>query len=171
MTERINAALIAMVAAMGENRVIGSRNALPWRLPADLKHFKRLTLGKPVVMGRTTFESIGRPLPGRRNIIISGDRGYQASGCEVVTSPEEALHRTQDVPEIMVIGGASLYAQMLPRASRLYLTFVHGHFDGDAFFPPWDDNEWQEVSREAHEADAENPHAHSFVVLERCPRR
>lgn len=158
---------IALIAAMADDRVIGIDNRLPWRLPADLQHFKGLTLGKPVVMGRLTWESLGRPLPGRRNIVITGDMSYRAAGAEVVHSPEAALAAAGAVEEVMVIGGASIYAQFLPRAQRMYLTFVHGRFAGDAWFPAWNPGEWRETGRVEHAADERNPHPHAFVILDR----
>jgi len=158
---------VSLIAAMGRGRVIGRANTLPWRLPADLKHFKENTLGKPVVMGRLTYESIGKPLPGRRNIVITRDQSYRAEGCEVVDSIEAALAAAEGAEEVMVMGGAMLYQQMLPSADRLYITYIDSDFEGDAWFPEWVESEWQEISREAHTADETNPHSYSFVVLER----
>lgn len=158
---------IALIAAMGNNRVIGIDNRLPWYLPADFKHFKELTLGKPVLMGRRTFDSIGRPLPGRRNIVVTRDPNFRAEGVIVVTTLEEALAQAAPAPEIMVIGGASFYEQMLPRAQRLYLTFVHGDFEGDAYFPAWDGQQWKEVERQDYPADEAGNPSYSFVTLDR----
>ena len=158
---------LSLIAAMDRNRLIGNGNDLPWRLPADLQHFKRVTLGKPVIMGRLTHESIGKPLPGRRNIVITRDTDYRAAGCEVVTSIAAALAAVGDCEEAMVIGGATLYDQMLPHADRLYLTFVEAELEGDAWFPEWHDTEWREVSRADHESDERNPYAYRFSVLER----
>ena len=159
---------ISMIAAMADDRVIGINNSLPWKLPNDMKWFRQQTMGKPIVMGRKTFESFGaKPLPGRSNIIITRDKNYQAADCIVVHSIDEAIDAAGDVAEIMIIGGASFYEQMLPRADRLYLTFVHTKVNGDAWFPDWDKNDWQEVERIDHEADEKNPHAHSFVILDR----
>lgn len=160
------ASRVALIAAMGNDRVIGINNRLPWHLPADFKHFKALTIGKPVLMGRRTFESIGRPLPGRRNIVVTRDTRFQPEGAIVVPSIDEALARAAPAPEIMVIGGASFYEQMLPRAQRLYLTFVHGAFEGDAYFPPWSTQEWKEIERQDHPAEGGDL-SYSFVTLER----
>lgn len=158
---------ISLIAAMGRDRVIGRDNQLPWHLPADLQHFKHVTMGKPILMGRLTYESIGKPLPGRRNVVITRDTAFAAPGCEVVNSIEAALAAVADVEEVMVIGGASFYHQMLPQADRLYLTFIDADFDGDAWFPQWDAGEWREMEREEHAPDERNPHAYAFVVLER----
>jgi len=159
---------ISMIAAMADDRVIGINNTLPWKLPNDMKWFRQQTMGKPIVMGRKTFESFGaKPLPGRTNIIISRDQTYQAEDCIVVHSINEAIKAAGKVDEIMIIGGASFYEQMLPKADRLYLTFVHTKVAGDAWFPEWNETDWQEVERSDHDADEKNPHAHSFVILER----
>lgn len=157
---------ISIVVAMADNRVIGHENRLPWHLPADLKHFKQITMGKPILMGRKTFESIGRPLPGRTNIVITRDESYTAEGCVVVHSIEAAL-KAADSEEVMVIGGAEFYQQALPHADTLYLTLVEGEFEGDTFFPELDDEEWREVERSGFDADEKNPHAYSFVRLDR----
>ena len=161
---------ISIIVAMATNRVIGHENRLPWHLPADLQHFKRITMGKPILMGRKTWESIGRPLPGRTNIVITRDVSYSADGCVVVHSLDAALEAARDNDEIMVIGGAEFYRQVLPRASTLYLTLVDGEFEGDAFFPEIDENEWLEVERSDHGQDEKNPHAYSFIRLERVSR-
>ena len=158
---------LALIAALDRNRLIGRDNALPWHLPADLQHFKRLTLGKPVLMGRRTWESLGRPLPGRRHIVLSRDPAFRAEGATVVGSLDAALEAAGDAAEAMVIGGAAFYATMLPRARRLYLTEVDGEFDGDAWFPALDPAQWREVARECHAADAKNAHGYCFVTLER----
>jgi dihydrofolate reductase len=158
---------ISIIAAMAANRVIGHENRLPWHLPADLGHFKQITMGKPIVMGRKTWESLARALPGRSNIVITRDKNYVAEGGKVVHSMEEAMQAAGECEEVMVIGGAEFYLQTLPLADTLYLTLVEGEFEGDAFFPEIDEDEWREVAREAHEADDKNPHAYSFVRLER----
>ena len=158
--------ILSLVVAMTSNRVIGRANQLPWRLPADLRYFKRITMGKPIVMGRKTHESIGRPLPGRSNIVITRDPAYAAPGCIVAHSVEEALAAAQPAEEVMLIGGASLFAQMLPRAERIYLTRIGAELHGDAWFPPLDAQRWQEVWREDHPADDQNPYAYSFILLE-----
>lgn len=160
--------MISLIAAMGRHRVIGKHNTLPWRLPADMRHFRRVTMGKPVLMGRKTFESLGKPLAGRTNIIITRDPAYDAHGCRVVHSVAEALTAAGAGDEIMVLGGADIFAQFLPHAARMYLTYVHGDFDGDSFFPVFDASAWVETARTDHAADAENPHACSFVTLERA---
>ncbi len=159
--------IISLIAAMGEGRVIGIENRLPWHLPADLKHFRRLTLGKPILMGRKTFDSIGKPLPGRVNIVVSQDRGFHPEGVTVARSIDEAIAAAGDADELMVIGGASFYEQLLPRAQRVYLTEIHHRFEGDAFFPAVNAAAWRETAREEHAADENNPYAHGFVVLER----
>jgi dihydrofolate reductase len=162
---------IAIIAAMAENRVIGKENSLPWRLPEDLRHFRHLTLGKPVIMGRRTYESLGKPLPGRRNIVVTSNRHYVAGGCAIVHSLEQALEEVAEAPEVMIIGGATLYAEALPRAYRLYLTLVHQVFSGDVSFPEFDLSEWREVEREDHEPDDRNPVAFSFITLVRSSGR
>ncbi|MDX1900488.1 MAG: dihydrofolate reductase [Gammaproteobacteria bacterium] len=159
--------IIHAIVAMSENRVIGINNQLPWHLPADLAHFKALTLGKPIIMGRKTFQSIGRPLPGRRNIILSHDKNFSAEGCIVTHSIEEALNQTQNDAEIFVIGGAHLFADMLPRIDVIDLTIIHHTFEGDAFFPEIDPTIWHETNRIDHSIDDKNPHAFSFLTLER----
>jgi len=152
---------------MDRNRLIGSGDRLPWRLPADLRRFKTLTMGKPVLMGRRTHESIGKVLPGRRNIVLSRDPGYRSVGSEVVPDFESALERCEDAEELMVIGGARLYAEALPRTHRMHLTLLHAAFEGDTWFPEYDEAEWREVYREDYEQDADSPCAFSFVGLER----
>ena len=157
---------IALIAAMGSNRAIGLDNRMPWHLSADLKRFRALTLGKPILMGRKTHASIGRPLPGRVNLVLTSDPGYAAPGCIVVHSPEQALQVAQG-EELMVIGGAALYRDFLPRAERLYLTRIHREFDGDTFFPEFDAADWRETAREDIEADADSGLSYSFITLER----
>ncbi len=164
---------LAIIVAAAENGVIGRGNALPWHLPRDLQHFKRLTLGKPIVMGRKTYESIGRPLPGRTNIVISRQPGYAPDGVRVVASLPAALALAQDVAlidgvdELMVIGGEQIYRESLPLADRLYLTEVHAEVEGDAHFPLQSVRNWRELDRERHSAGDGNPFDYSFVVLER----
>ncbi|WP_421262109.1 type 3 dihydrofolate reductase [Aeromonas jandaei] len=155
---------ISMIAAMAHDRVIGKDNQMPWHMPADLAHFKRVTLGKPVLMGRKTFESIGRPLPGRRNLVISRNPDYQADGIEVVGAVEAALALLADneVAEVMVIGGGHLYAELLPKADCLYLTRIELEVEGDTRFPAFADEQWQCVEREVHQADEKNPHPYRF---------
>lgn len=158
---------VALIAALAENRVIGRDNQLPWRVPADLQHFKALTMGKPIIMGRKTWESIGRPLPGRDNIVVTRDTGYQAEGCKVVHSVAQALQVAAGAEEAMIIGGANLYEQTLDAADRLYLTQIRAEVEGDARFPDIDMQAWREVKRESHPADECNEYAYDFVVLER----
>lgn len=163
---------IALIWAMAHNRVIGRNNALPWRLPADLKHFRELTTGHPVLMGRKTFESLGRPLPNRTNIVITSDRGHTPQGCLVAHSLDEALalaapHVLPNDPMIFVIGGEKLYVQMLPRADRLYVTLVEAEIEGDAWFPEFDLETWRETQRDTHPADEMNPYPCVFLMLER----
>lgn len=159
---------ISLIAAMAEDRVIGVENRLPWRLPSDMKWFRRHTLGKPIIMGRKTFESFGaKPLPDRLNIVMTRDPAYRAEGVVVVHSIEEAITAAGQVDEVMVIGGASFYEQMLPYADRLYLTFVHTKITGDAWFPDYDTSEWHELERQDVAADERNPYAHSFCIFER----
>ncbi|MCW8901014.1 MAG: type 3 dihydrofolate reductase [Gammaproteobacteria bacterium] len=159
---------ISMIAAMTEDRVIGIKNTLPWKLPNDMKWFRQNTMGKPIVMGRKTFESFGaKALPGRTNIIISRDESYQASDSIVVHSIDEALKAAGDVEEVMIIGGASFYEQMLPKADRLYLTFVHAEIQGDAWFPEINNNDWNKTETIKHKKDDKNQYAHSFIILDR----
>lgn len=159
---------LSAIVALSDNRVIGKNNQLPWHLPADLQHFKTITLGKPIIMGRKTYESIGRPLPGRQNIVITRSNAFQAPGCSVFTSVDTALASVAECEEVFIIGGAQLYQQLLPRIQRLYLTIVHQHVVmGDAFFPEIDPREWREISHEDCLPDEKNPIAYSFVVLER----
>ena len=159
---------ITLIAAMGHDRVIGRDNRLPWHLPADLAHFKALTLGKPVIMGRLTWLSLGRPLPGRHNIVLSRDASFEAAGATVVTLPQAALLVAGAVDEVMVIGGAQIYQLFLPLATRMELTEVDCAVEGgDAFFPHWPLQQWQQVAAEAHNADARNPHPYRFVSYRR----
>ncbi len=158
---------ISIVVAMDANGVIGRDNELPWHLPADLQHFKKTTMGKPILMGRKTWESIGRPLPGRTNIVITRDSDYQADGCIVVNSIDAAMAAAGEQDEVMVIGGAEFYRQVLPRADTLYLTRIHASFDGDTVFPELYAADWREVERSDQSADEKNPHDYSFIRLER----
>jgi dihydrofolate reductase len=158
---------ISIIVAMDENGVIGLNNRLPWRLTADLKHFREVTMGKPVVMGRKTFESIGKPLPGRHNIIVSRQADLTHAGCTVVNSLEQAIEAASGAAEVMIIGGAEIYRETLPRANRIYLTRVHTAVTGDTHFPEIDYDGWRETSIEEHAADERNEYPFSFVVLER----
>jgi dihydrofolate reductase len=152
---------------MDRNRVIGRENNLPWHLPADLKWFKKNTIGKTIVMGRKTFESIGRPLPGRTNIVLSRDEDYVADGCVVVHTIEEAFQVVEDEEEIMIIGGAQLFRQLISRASRLYLTRIDAEFDGDSFFPSLESDEWRVVWRDEIASSEGNPYSLQFMIVDR----
>lgn len=163
-----HAARICLIAAMAANRVIGRDNALPWHLPADLKRFKALTMGHPVLMGRKTYESIGKPLPGRRNLVITRNRGYSAPGCEAVHSLDEALAACGDAQDVYVIGGAQLYREALPHAQCLELTEIHAAFDGDAVFPPFAPEQWRETAREIHAPGSGTAFGYDFVRYERA---
>lgn len=157
----------SVVVAMAEQRAIGRDNDLPWHLPADLKYFKAVTMGKPIIMGRKTFESIGRPLPGRRNIVITRNGDWRAEGVEVALSVEQAKEMVADVDEAMIIGGAQIYGQSLGLADRLYITEVHMAVpDADTWFPAFSAGDWQEVSREEHPAEDDKP-AYAFVTYDR----
>lgn len=163
--------LISIIVAVADNGVIGSGNQLPWRLPDDLKRFKALSLGKPIVMGRKTFDSIGRPLPGRLNIVISRQPGLEIPGCTVVTSIDEGLVVARaaepSTPEIVIVGGADIYRQILPRVRTIHLTRVHAEVAGDVVFPKLQEHEWREVAKEYHPADERHAHAFTFSTLER----
>ncbi len=158
---------ISLVVAMDKKGVIGLKGDLPWHLSADLKHFKTITMSKPLIMGRRTHESIGRPLPGRQNIVLTRAKAFKADGCTVVHSLEDALHAAGDVDEVMIMGGYGIYDQSLARADRLYLTEVHADVKGDVYFPEFDKGGWLEIEREDHFADETNDFDYSFIVLER----
>jgi len=164
---------LAVIVAAAQNGVIGKNNALPWHLPEDLRYFKRVTMGKPIVMGRKTFESIGRPLPGRTNIVITRAAHWNAEGIKVVHSLDQALALAEEIAridgatELMVIGGAEVYRAALPRADRLYFTEVQAEVEGDARLPDIDWSAWTEVSRERFDASEDNPFPYSFAVFER----
>lgn len=167
--------LLSMIVAMDRNRVIGVDNDLPWRLPDDLRFFRRVTLGKPVIMGRKTFESIGRPLPKRHNVVLTRNRdfdirlgrGKSAATVTLTNAMEQATLVTSYADEVVVMGGETLYRHFLPQVQRLYLTLVDAEVDGDTFFPEIEWGAWNEVSREAHSADSEHAYAFEWVVLER----
>ena len=158
---------ISIIAALAKNRVIGKNNKLPWNLPADLKHFKKLTLGKPIIMGQKTFESIGRPLPGRANIILSLDENFKPQGCIVAQSIEEALKILEHEKEIMIAGGASVYKQFLPLANKMYLTLIDANFEGDAYFPEFNWEDWEVIERIENQSDKETPYKYTFLTLQR----
>ena len=158
--------IISMIAAMADNRIIGKDNQMPWHLPADFAWFKRCTMGKPVVMGRKTYESIGRPLPGRLNIVISRDETLKIEGVTTVTSIEQALDVAGDVEEVMIIGGGAIYAACLPMANKLYVTHIEAAIDGDTQFPDWGD-QFKETYSEMYQADEKNAYNMRFTVLEK----
>jgi dihydrofolate reductase len=158
--------IISMIAAMANNRVIGLDNKMPWHLPADLQHFKKVTTGKPVIMGRKTFESIGRPLPGRRNIIITRNSEYTAQGIEIVTTPDAALELVATTEEVMIIGGGNIYEQFLPKAERLYLTFIDLDVKGDTQFPDYNKvANWYVKEEQENHPDDKNLSSYKFVTL------
>ena len=154
---------LSLIVAMDANRLIGNQNALPWHLPADLAHFKRMTLGKPVLMGRKTFQSIGRPLPGRRNLVISRNTDFEAEGCELASGLDEALAQVSTVDEAMLIGGASPYQQALPIVAQMYITRIHHEFNGDTWFPEFDGADWNLASREDFSMNQGYPYHFSFI--------
>ncbi len=160
-------AQLALIAALTRNRVLGRHNRLPWRLPADLRFFKQTTMGKPLLMGRRTWESIGRPLPGRSMIVLSHDPAYRADGITVVGSLEAALALAGTAAEIMVIGGAVLFEQTLPLAQRLYLTRIEAEILGDVWFPDWNPQHWRLAWEEVHPADVEHAWPYRFQRWER----
>lgn len=159
---------IALVVAVAENGVIGRANRLPWHLPADLQHFKAVTMGKPMLMGRRTFESIGKALPGRRSLVLTRDENFSAPGVERVGSIDDALERAHGAPELAVIGGSDVFRACLPLARRIYFTRVHAVIAGDTRFPDFDWHEWRCAERSARPADERNAYALTFFVLERA---
>lgn len=169
--------ILSMIVATADNNIIGKDNTMPWHLPADLAYFKKITLGKPIIMGRKTYESIGRPLPGRRNIVISRDESYVAEGIDTVTSVEHALalvdgsDGSQAVKEIMVIGGGAIYKHCLPNADRLYVTHIKAKVDGDTQFPNYDNASWQKTSSELRSSDEKNAYDLNFCVYERITNK
>jgi dihydrofolate reductase len=160
---------ISLVVAASKNNVIGRDGGLPWHLPDDLRHFKRITTGKPVIMGRKTFESIGRPLPDRRNLVMTRDPDFAAEGCEAVSTLTEAMDLVSGAGEVMIIGGGQVYRDFLPLADRIYLTRVLADVDGDTHFPQLDETVWQLVSSEHHNADEQHAYAFELLVFERRP--
>ena len=164
---------IAMIWAMADNRVIGRDNKLPWHLPNDLKYFKRLTTGKPVIMGRKTYDSIGKPLPNRTNIIITRDQSFKAEGIKVVHTLDAAIELAEaeclisGAEEVIVMGGAEIYKLALPAADRLYITFVHADVEGDAYFPEFELDAYTEIGREDFAADGPNPYNYSFCIFDK----
>jgi len=160
---------LSLIWAMDKNRLIGRENALPWSLPADMAWFKKNTMGKPILMGRKTYESIGRPLPGRVNLILSKQADLKIAGCVVVASLAEAKKAVPDAVEIMVIGGAEIYALLFDQADRLYITEIDSTFEGDAWFPVFDHSAWQIITSDCHVADEKNSYPYCFTILERKP--
>ena len=160
--------IVSLIVAVGDRDEIGKDGVMPWHLPADLKHFKATTLGKPVLMGRKTLAAIGRPLPERRNLVLTRDAAFRAPSCETVHTLDEALKLVAPAPELMVIGGGEVYRLAWDRADRIYLTRIHAVVDGaDTFFPVLDPQGWKETSRDDHRADAKNPYDYSFRVYDR----
>lgn len=159
--------MISLIAAMTHDHCIGKDNRMPWHLPADLKHFKKITLNKPIIMGRRTYESLGRALPDRINIVVTTQESLDAPDCIVTHSLEEAILFAGNTDEIMIIGGGQLYSEAIKIADRMYLTFIDLNTQGDTFFPKWNENDWREISREVHQKDASNAYDYEFVVLER----
>jgi len=158
---------ISMIVAASANNVIGADAGLPWRLPEDLRRFKEITMGKPMIMGRLTFETIGKVLPGRRSIVLTRQADYEQEGIDVVTTVKAALELAGDAEEVMIIGGGKVYEQFLPMTDRIYLTRVHEEFDGDTFFPEIDEDEWRIVSSEPMPPNDQRPFSISFQTLER----
>ncbi len=159
--------MLSIIAALSDNYVIGSNHELPWHLPKDFQRLKEITIGKTIIMGRATYESIGKPLPKRRNIIITRQTGYQVDGAEVVHSLKEALTLVKDEDEAIIFGGAQIYKLAFAYCDRMYLTIVHTNMDGDAHFPRWSEQEWHAVSSEHHAADEKHAFSFSFYVYER----
>lgn len=160
--------MTAIVVAAAENNVIGKDNGLVWHLPADLRHFKQITMGHPILMGRKTYESIGKPLPGRTSVIVTSQEDYAADGCLVAHSLQEAIEQAKALDEnIYIIGGAEIYKKALPLTDTIYLTRLHHVFDGDVYFPELDEKEWETVEQEHHEPDEKNKYSYSFLTLKR----
>jgi dihydrofolate reductase len=160
---------VTLIAAIAKNRVIGKDGDLPWRLPADFRHFKRTTVGHPLIMGRRTFESLGKPLPDRTNIVVTRNRDYRPEGAVVVASFDEAMRVARSENEdIFIGGGEEVFRHFLSTADRMILTWIDEEFEGDTFFPPFDEREWRVVRREEHEPDEKNPHRYEFVWYERA---
>jgi dihydrofolate reductase len=163
--------MISLLVAMDKNQLIGKDNDLPWRLPADLAYFKRVTMGHPIIMGRKTYDSIGRPLPGRENIIVTRDTSYKAEGCKVIHSIEEIVKMNQQTDqELFVIGGAEIFKEILPHSDRLYITEINEEFEGDTYFPAFDKAEWKVISEEQGIKDEKNPYDYTFLVYEKIPQ-
>lgn len=159
--------MISLIAAMGKNRVIGNKNKLPWNLPADMKRFHDITIGKPIIMGYKTFQSIGKPLAGRMNIVMTRDKELHIDGCHVVYSCEQALAAAGEAQEVIVIGGGSVFEQFLPIAQRIYLTIINKDFEGDVLFPLWNTQEWREQEHYDFLPDEKNIYSYTFLILEK----
>lgn len=160
--------MISLIVAMDQNRVIGKNNKLPWHLPADLQYFKKVTMGHPIVMGRKTFESIGRVLPGRENVIVTRNQEFKAEGCVVLHDIAQIkMFADNHEEEVFVIGGAEIFKEILPLTDRLYITEIHETFEGDTFFPEIDENEWDEISSNPGNIDEKNRFAHDFIILQK----
>lgn len=160
--------MISLIVAMDQNRVIGNNNKLPWHLPADLQYFKKVTMGHPIVMGRKTFESIGRVLPGRENVIVTRNQEFKAEGCVVLHDIAQIkMFADNHEEEVFVIGGAEIFKEILPFTDRLYITEIHETFEGDTFFPEIDENEWDEISSNPGSIDEKNRYAHDFIILQK----
>lgn len=163
--------MISLLVAMDKNQLIGKDNDLPWRLPADLAYFKRVTMGHPIIMGRKTYDSIGRPLPGRENIIVTRDTSYEAEGCKVIHSIEEIVKMNEQTDqELFVIGGAEIFKEILPHSDRLYITEINEEFEGDTYFPAFDKVEWKVISEEKGIKNEKNPYDYTFLVYEKIPQ-
>ncbi len=159
--------MISFVVAIGQNNVMGKDNAIPWHIPADLKFFKKVTMGHPIVMGRKTYDSIGKPLPGRENIIMTRNQHYAQEGCTIIHTVEELLKLEEKNEEVCVIGGAEIFKITFPHADRLYLTKINHEFEGDTFFPDFDESEWKIISEEKGPKDEKNPYDYTFFIYER----
>ncbi|WP_216092555.1 dihydrofolate reductase [Candidatus Marithrix sp. Canyon 246] len=159
--------MLNLCVATDENGLIGNNNALPWHLPADLKHFRKITMGKPIIMGRKTYESIGHALPGRLNIVLTNNINFSLDNCTVMHTIKEILSFSKDYDESVVIGGAKLYESFLPQIQRMYITRIHAEFIGDTYFPNYDSTEWREIQKQTYLADQKNSYNYSFSILER----
>lgn len=158
---------LSIIVALSENNAIGINNSLPWRLSADLKRVKTLTMGHHLIMGRKTFESFGKPLPGRTNVIITRNKNYVAEGCIIVTSLNEALEKSEGDDETFIFGGGEIFRQALPLVNKIYMTRVHTHIEGDTFFPELNMKEWKEIFHQDFEADEKNNFPYSFIDMDR----
>jgi dihydrofolate reductase len=159
--------IVSIIAAMDRNHLIGNKNQLPWHLPADFAHFKSVTMGKPIIMGRKTYESIGKPLPGRTNIVLSRNPDIQIEGVLCVNTFDDALTLVSDAEEVMIIGGSTIYEMLLPQVDRMYITYVDAEFEGDAWFPQFDESQWLEKESVKRQADEKNRYNCRFVTLEK----